>query len=169
MAMNRDDLSEGRRFTQSYSSADKINDLRLYYVRIHDKQANLNLQANFGNEIILTFDMEKQLDDNSNLSPVIYTLDLTLKKETGRPLNIQTSNKLWKPIDRLRIQGRSRGLLNVTTMIYKEKDEQGHTLEDYFGCEYCFLLDIRFNSKLGNNLPGKNLSKRENSIIWIIF
>lgn len=168
--MNRDDLSEARRFTQSYSSADKINHLRLYYVRIHDKQANLNIEANFGNETILTFDSDKQLDDNSNSSPVIYTLDLTLKKETGgRPLNIQTNNNLWKPIDRLKMQGRSRGLLNVTTMIYKEKDEQGHILEDYFESKYYFLLDIRFNSKLGNNLPGKDLSERYNYIILIVF
>lgn len=159
MALNRDDLREERGLTQSYSSVDKINHLRLYYVRIHDKQANLNLQANFRNKIILPFEVETKLDDNSNSSPFIYTLDLTLKKEPGRPLNIQIDNDIWKPIERLKMQGSSRGFFNVKTMIYDEKDEQGHTLEDYFRSEYYFLLDVRFDSKLGYNLPGKNLSK----------
>ena len=61
--------------------ATKKNELRLYYVRIHDQQEKLAIYADFENKIIFTFDKGKQLDQNSNSSPFIYTLDFKLNKK----------------------------------------------------------------------------------------
>jgi hypothetical protein len=153
MAMKKDD-----RFSESNSSANTARQLRLYYVRIHDAQERLKLQADFGNKIAFTFDKGKQLDHNSSSSPFIYTLDLILKKEPNEQLNIQQDNR-FKPVGKFYIQG-ARSFIKFGTITYDEKDSEGHALNDYFESRYYFLLGIQFGSKLSSNFPGKKLLEK---------
>ena len=157
--MENDDLSQKEKFVQSYFAADRINPLRLYYVRIHNTKDDLHLQADFGKKIVFEFDRQHQLDHTNNSSTFVYTLDLQLKKETSGQLQIYHDSR-WKSINRFHMQYVGPSLFKFGTTTYNEKDDQGHVLDGYFGSDHYFLFDVQFNSKLAHDCPGKKLSKR---------
>lgn len=168
MTMERDDVDRQENLTKSYIAADKIYQMRLYYVRIHDVQDSLKLQADFGDHTIFDFIQGDQIDNNNVSGPFIYTLDLILKKETSGKLTTQFGD-CWKPIDRFNMQG-ARGLGKLRSIIYNERQTEGHALNDYLGksCHY-FLLDVQFSSKLMVQFPGKMFINHFTSIIQLFF
>ena len=164
MAMKNSDLAGKETLTESYSLSGKINQLRLYYVRVHNTKDNLQLQANFENKIVFKFDQENQLDDDNTLSPFIYTLDLQLTKDISGQLRVHHDGR-WKPINRFQMQGIGPSLIKFKNVIYNEKGAQGHVLDNYFESEHCFLFDVQFDSNLARNFPGKRLFRRSSSFI----
>ena len=158
MATKNDDLVRKETFTESYSAADIINQLRLYYVRIHNTEDNFKLQADFGKNITFLFNKEKYLVHGGDSGPFMYTLNLQLKKETNGQLSVEHHDR-WKPIDRFRIQGLNSSLIKFGTATHNEKDDQGHALGDYFGSEHYFLFDVQFKSRLAQDFSGKTLLK----------
>lgn len=162
MAMEKGNLDRQESFTKSHISADKIYQMRLHYVRIHDVQDSLKLQADFGDKIVFNFNQGKQLDDDKVSGPFIYTLDLGLRKETNGELSAQYGD-LWKPISRFNMQG-TRGLSKLGSITYNEKHNEGHALIDYLENSHYFLLDVTFSSKLVSKFPGKTLLKQFTSI-----
>ena len=84
----KDNYNDIVRFLEPNSSANKIHEIRLYYVRMHDTKTELKVQLDLGKHIKFTFNEGKHLCGKDNFGPILYTLDLLLIKDDNGQLYV---------------------------------------------------------------------------------
>ena len=139
----------------SESSVEKIPNLRLYYVRIHDVKNKLKVQAEFGDKIKFAFNEGKPISNRDTVGPVIYTLDLIVKQKNNEELYVEYEGKS-KPIGEYRLRC-SYIFAAIKTFTHEEKRDTGHSLLAYVDREHLFHFHICFHSSYKQHLPGKNI------------
>ena len=147
-----------------------MQDIRLYYARIHDRRDQLEIHAEFDNQIILGFTQIKQIqiDHHKTSNLFIYALDLTLKKDVDGQFYLRQYDQ-WKPIENISFLGIRRIAKLDSTITYHEKNIEGHTLDKYLDNKHQFLLNIEFDSKLATTLPGFNTNGFINLCLFTCF
>jgi hypothetical protein len=152
MSIEKDNSNNIGRLLEPNSSASRVGQLCLYYVRMHEVKDKLKVQLDFGKNITFTFGEGKHLCGKDNIGPVIYTLNLMLIMVDDTQLYVE-HNEQFKSIGEYRLN------ISYTSVIgkhFEEKRDFGHSLYDYLENEHIFLFDIHFHSYYGFHLPGKN-------------
>jgi hypothetical protein len=136
-----------------------IHTIRLHCVRLKDiKKDDFKLKADFGNEIILTFNEGHPLRSKDNLIPFIYTLHLNGEIDDSKQLRISYKNG-FELIDKYHlIISRPRPVTVRPKIYHQEKVNQEHELPENFEnpADY-FLFDTQFSKGMMLEPPGENL------------
>ena len=152
MSTEKDNKNDIGRLLELRSSVDRVRQLRLYYVRIHEVKDKFQVQIDFGGNITFTFGEGKHLCGKDNFGPVIYTLDLTY-------IMIDDTHLYVEHKEQFKLIGEYHLNISYVTGLrkqfsYEEKRDRGHWLGDSLDDEHLFLFDIRFHSYYGFHLPG---------------
>jgi len=131
----------------------ETHQLRVYHIRMHDVKDELKLKMCFSNEIKFKFNVEKQMDNRNNSSPILYILDLVLQMKNGN-LYVEYEGHM-QPIGEYNLEI-SRTVVKYGNITHDEKGSEGHSLKDYYDKKHYFLFNIRFSSKCYTHVPGKN-------------
>ena len=153
MLTRQESQSAEVRLREPVPTAPEDHQLCLYYIRLHKAKDDFTLKASFINHINFTFSKGKRLYNNDDFGPFIYTLKLNFRdKDKHFYVQDQGQNK---PVGEYHLE------ISRTTSIHKtvshsEEGSQGHSLQDCFDSKNHFLFGIRFSTKYGTHLPGKN-------------
>jgi hypothetical protein len=133
---------------------------------MHDVKDELKLKMRFNNEIKFEFNVDKQLDNKYNCSPILYILDLVLQVKNEDLFveyvgNMQSISEYHLEI--------SRTIGMDANITHEEKGSQGHSIKDYYDKKHYFLFDIQFSSKFHIPVPGKNFLTTHSKIKFISF
>jgi hypothetical protein len=136
---------------------DPILQLNIYYVRMHDANAELTLMMKFEDGTIILLDDTLRICDTSSLSPFIYlrTLDVRMGKR----------ELYWQLPEGQKMLRNHRLEMSYRRSIYgqqnlEELGTQSHSLKNYFYQQHCFHFGIRFSSKFNFFVPGKSFMSR---------
>ena len=154
ITMDKDNYNDIGRLLPPSSSVNNIQQLRLYYVRIHDIKDKLKVQIDFGQHIKFTFSEGKRLYSKDNFGPVLYILDLRLILENNEHLYLEHREQ-FKSVGDYHLTCSD---VSVIGKHFIHEEKRDHSLYDYIDNDHLFLFDIHFHSCYGFHLPGKNIS-----------